>query len=46
MIGDRTDLHRNGYQHPVVKIIDRMTVRNFDQLTLSADIMHKFDFLA
>jgi hypothetical protein len=27
MIGDRTDLHRNGYQHSVVKIIDRMTVR-------------------
>merc|ERR1719264_624958 len=26
MIGDRTDLHRNGYQHPVVKVIDRMTV--------------------
>ncbi len=26
MIGDRTDLHKNGYQHPVVKVIDRMTV--------------------
>ena len=26
LIGDRTDLHRSGYQHPVVKIIDRMTV--------------------